>query len=608
MTHIQIPAVTPRVQYTCNGTQTVFDYPFPIFETADLQVLFDGVPQYAGYEITGAGTSGGGQITFTAAPTAGVILSLARELAIARVSDFTEGSSFAAATLNTELDYNVAAIQQVSAQQNTMLRYADSEIAPNTYLPDRATRANQVLGFNGDGQLITYPTAAPVGATPYTVTGTGATARAIQDRLNEIVSIKDFGAVGDGVADDTLAIQHALAAHQKVFVPSGTYRITSTLTVGNAQGLFGQGNSSIIHADNNSFDIIQLPAGYAQIHNLKLENGNAGIRLFGRDNVCVENSITDVNIWTANYGLVLDGYTDTNLPCYWNHFTRILIAQPKHTGVWLTQSGAGDTPNANKFHGVRVYSLGAAISNDGFYVEYGRYNNSFIDCEANIDASGQICFHIGAHTDKNLFINPYAESLGALANFQLEAGSQNTCIINLLSEAAGPAIYDFSGGSYTAYNAGYPNKNRLQNTIATDFTVQTLRYDTTYFVQSTPSTLTVDQTSSVYLVSAYGGEVDVQLPQAVNANGMQLTIKKIDNTPNLVVINETGGPGPDDRVVKLGSEYDFVTLVSNGAKWWMVSASIVPVNTQYIDSQTLIQPDLSRPIYLVSAYSGAGEF
>src|SRR5574343_150071 len=33
--------------------------------------------------------------------------------------------------------------------------------------------------------------------------GTGATARTVQSRLRDTVSIKDFGAVGDGTTDDT---------------------------------------------------------------------------------------------------------------------------------------------------------------------------------------------------------------------------------------------------------------------------------------------------------------------------------------------------------------------------------------------------------------------
>ena len=62
--------------------------------------------------------------------------------------------------------------------------------------------------------------------------GTGATTRTIQSKLRDVVSVKDFGAVGDGVADDTAAIQAAFDSGKKeIYIPQGTYRITSTLAL-----------------------------------------------------------------------------------------------------------------------------------------------------------------------------------------------------------------------------------------------------------------------------------------------------------------------------------------------------------------------------------------
>ena len=70
----------------------------------------------------------------------------------------------------------------------------------------------------------------------YNPAGTGAVATTVQAKLRETVSVKDFGAVGDGVTDDTAAIQAALDAHANVFFPPGAYVITSTLT----SPVFGQ--------------------------------------------------------------------------------------------------------------------------------------------------------------------------------------------------------------------------------------------------------------------------------------------------------------------------------------------------------------------------------
>ena len=67
--------------------------------------------------------------------------------------------------------------------------------------------------------------------------GTGAVERSVQAKLREIVSVKDFGAVGDGVADDTAAIQAAInyattTAKATVRLPAGQYKTTAALTVG----------------------------------------------------------------------------------------------------------------------------------------------------------------------------------------------------------------------------------------------------------------------------------------------------------------------------------------------------------------------------------------
>ena len=60
----------------------------------------------------------------------------------------------------------------------------------------------------------------------YTPSGTGAVATTVQAKLRETVSVKDFGAVGDGVTDDTAAIVAALnnsPAGATIYFPDGTY-------------------------------------------------------------------------------------------------------------------------------------------------------------------------------------------------------------------------------------------------------------------------------------------------------------------------------------------------------------------------------------------------
>ncbi len=599
-----IPRGTPRVQYIADGALRVFTYPFPIFAAEDLQVFLGAASQSAGYSVSGAGATAGGAVTFNTAPTAGTAVTLRRRLTVERTSDFRESGPLPASALNQEFDRLTASVQQVAGDQDLMLRYADSDLPASTQLPGRAERQGKLLSFDSAGNPTVRPPVDEEALSTYAPPGAGAVSRPVRDKLADVVSIKDFGAVGDGTADDTLAIQAALTTAKAVHVPSGTYRITNTLTLGHGKSLIGAGQSAVITGASTAFDLIHIPDGYATLANLRLEQGKAGVRLFGRDGPCVQNSLSDLTLWNPQVGLVFDGYTDPNFPCYWNNMSRILVARPSLHGVWLTRTGAGDTPNANRFHSVRVYSLSAPISGSGFYVEQGKYNNSFFDCEANLSNMAQACFRVGANTDKTLIVNFYAESLGGVPNVLLDAGSVETAIVNLFSAAAGPAIQDLSGGQYTAVNAGYPEKNRLQRSRVTQLTVEALRFDTEYVEPEHGGLVELDLASSIYLMSAYGGPVEARLPSAGSANGHTVTIKKTDASANILTITETGGPGPDGRRVALGNRYDFVTLVSNGANWWIVAANSLPANAHYHEGTGLFEPDLNQSLYLVSAWSG----
>lgn len=61
--------------------------------------------------------------------------------------------------------------------------------------------------------------------------------------------VRDFGAVGDGVTDDTEAIQDAVdaaAGVQAVFFPGGTYKVTSAITLPIGSKIIGAGRSTTV--------------------------------------------------------------------------------------------------------------------------------------------------------------------------------------------------------------------------------------------------------------------------------------------------------------------------------------------------------------------------
>lgn len=84
-------------------------------------------------------------------------------------------------------------------------------------------------GGNTDAALVTF-----------SQSGTGAVARTVQAKLRDFVNVKDFGAAGDNVTNDTTAFNNALATGKAVYVPQGNYRVNITLAVGN-RSIFGDG-------------------------------------------------------------------------------------------------------------------------------------------------------------------------------------------------------------------------------------------------------------------------------------------------------------------------------------------------------------------------------
>lgn len=80
-------------------------------------------------------------------------------------------------------------------------------------------------------------------AISYLPAGTGATATTVRAKLLEVLSVKDFGAVGDGIKDDTEAIQAAITyaglRGRALYAPAGRYRCTSTLVSTRGFTLYG---------------------------------------------------------------------------------------------------------------------------------------------------------------------------------------------------------------------------------------------------------------------------------------------------------------------------------------------------------------------------------
>jgi hypothetical protein len=164
---ITISATDPRVQYTASGGQTAFSVPFEFFADADLVViktsggtdttlsLASSPSSAAQYSVTGAGASGGGNITLGGGATVGDKYTIYRNLSISRSTDFPTSGTFPIETLNTELDKLVAMIQQKGVDIKLSPRASSSSsTAYNLIFPELV--ANKVLSVNSGGNALEF--------------------------------------------------------------------------------------------------------------------------------------------------------------------------------------------------------------------------------------------------------------------------------------------------------------------------------------------------------------------------------------------------------------------------------------------------------------------
>ena len=93
-----------------------------------------------------------------------------------------------------------------------------------------------------------------------------------------VVNVKDFGAVGDGVHDDTAAIQRAIDAGNTIYIPTGTYRVSFPLSITqNGTCIVGENYSTTITVFPEDFDnfryqyIIQGNATDVVLKNFKID-------------------------------------------------------------------------------------------------------------------------------------------------------------------------------------------------------------------------------------------------------------------------------------------------------------------------------------------------
>jgi hypothetical protein len=312
---------------------------------------------------------------------------------------------------------------------------------------------NTIAGTTGEtyvaGSLFT---AATTGAS--SGNGAAAVARTLANRFADVINVKDFGAVGDGVADDTAAIQAAINAGygKAVYIPAGTYFVTSTINIsGSNITIYGDGYNSIINRTGNYGNTFYFHSGVTQIltdiglH--KLEIRSQGLTTSGAHifvNGVARMNISEIYIQDGFIGFQFNGLTAANISKIYLIFTNLYggstsgrkymsfsnatLAAKKSSGdVFVTDFNLrGNTSNQITQYGLEV------ISGDGLWFENG---------------------HIGNTTTANILINASTAEMLNLLFFSNVMSDEGT-VYSLLFDGNVPPVYSSVQFSNCTFKSG----------------------------------------------------------------------------------------------------------------------------------------------------------
>lgn len=211
--------------YVGNDVAVAFPFAFKVFAASDLYVVR---ADTTGAETTLTLTTDytvllnadqnanpGGAITLSAVLASGYSLVISSKLDYLQPTDLTNQGGFYPKVITNALDRLTIFIQQLSESVSRSLKTAISTPAGvSTQLP--VPVKDTLIGWNSAGTGFENIPRTEAALAGFVQAGSDATTRAAQDKLREFISPLDFGAVGDGVVDDSTADAKAIAQAQAI--------------------------------------------------------------------------------------------------------------------------------------------------------------------------------------------------------------------------------------------------------------------------------------------------------------------------------------------------------------------------------------------------------
>lgn len=310
----------------------------------------------------------------------------------------------------------------------------------------------------------------------YTPAGTGAVATTVQAKLRESVSVKDFGAVGDGTTDDTAAIQaavtYAYTNNVQLDFPSGTFLTTSSIS--NFHNVVKTGNGVVKRG--TSLFYVGIQANQSHTLYVATTGSDTNDGLSASQPIKTPQKVFDT---LKLYGPVLNGSWTIQLAAGTYNNSANLIGLRSVNDIVINGPSVGGHPNVPT---ALVDGTGVTSSTVGwyfqFYLKVAIYNIKFQNWTSVAgDAYGlNVDGHCQAYLDNCHFYNcRYAGiSVDNLSQLRLKGGIIDNCLysgVRLYSQVSASVGYSglVAGDSTEIKNCGVGISGRVSSRLHVDY-------------------------------------------------------------------------------------------------------------------------------------------